>query len=1416
MKRLAQQSPSNSGMALITVVLMLALMLTFMVAVYSISDAELKGAHQYASGQQVRQYGDLAVDVAISQLRKGTTPDPTTEGREVWASQPGVVRQYGASGDLLAGYRLYSSSQMVVRNEAELVRDAPPSTWQEQKARYVDLNRPIRRVETTGSSSLHFPIIDPRAMTGGTDTVSGFSYSSKLADGRTVAGVETTGGDSQRLPMPVEWLYVLRDGTLGTLDLQNKLIAPVAPSEGNPIVARIAFWADDESSKVNINTASEPTPWAVPTFYHEEDARYARYQPVNGELQRYPGHPATTALSPILFPNKTSLAPWEKGLIYDLAPKIGRGGSDSGTVEYKNKSIEQIKLNAFRSEHLYASLDEFLLKKDRTENSFGDGVDAREVLQRKGFFFTAHSRSPELNLHGLPKIALWPVSYRGLDYGTSFDQLISFCSTLRQQGAGGQRKYIFQRGNADSTTQDINRAENQSLLTYLNALLEKPMPGFAYDPEQNYKNKYGEDLRQILVEIFDYIRSTNLHDGNIVQDPKVITPGVDASQNHLLGYATGSTRKFLFKTFTDPRFFREDPDNEDANTAGLVEGIGFPGHGQVTPSRWTVDGKTYQGIGRFPTITEVGLHFICAADNTDDPNNTFAPVGTIGRPGGGSAPKLNPTGPEDRWYSNFPPKPVGKPYGADNNHPGYKRENWNHQLAANTPLKPGFRRVQSRLLLEFFIPAAGYTIIEPEITVKVSGLSKFRLNGQQLFPKDTEFVYTGRRATHPGNQMTGGYGTGLKGLLRGREAPSRVPMPADVNWGAEEWKIKPAASSGDDRSVLNYDLLSNFIDIDVGAQGTTPMQISQADLSIEIWSGHVGRFASAGDTAAVLVQTLTPSFPANSTLAPTLVRNPIAASGAQPAVEVPSWWTFYSRGCMGINNMDSILGRDKMGPLPFVNPADVERRKQIRGRYFNHNVAPRAGTEPRRGAFFYGFDAQDSMHRLFRPRTSGTVAVGEEKEGSDVVQTVTIRHGDYRLTAALPTVDKDQWVPHRYYGKRRLAHNFTNFVSDHFPGYDYGTVDEVTKRLAPTKKGATYPAHRIPDLPYLPEATTAAHAYGDFDNGPGPSRDGPYINKPDEGNVNSVTNGVAYLSEAGAHTTVDDVFFTPNRLIPSPVVLGSLPVGVKSGKPWRTLQFRPQTNHPGGPIRLGGVNPPDHLLLEYFWMPVVEPYAISEPFSTAGKINLNYQILPFTNIRRASGLHALLASERLTAVPTDDAPNYKVFPASDPNTFWKSDEGKRWHYKISTEKTLAQFEARFAEGKAFLSPSEICDIFLIPDLDVEDYTRINEFWATRKLTGDNTKERPYANLYPRLTTRSNTYRVHYIAQGIRKARSSPTDTITDADKFDAEYRGSAVVERYLDPAQQGLPDFTATVTTSTDSLDDHYQFRVIEKRKFGN
>ena len=56
---------------------------------------------------------------------------------------------------------------------------------------------------------------------------------------------------------------------------------------------------------------------------------------------------------------------------------------------------------------------------------------------------------------------------------------------------------------------------------------------------------------------------------------------------------------------------------------------------------------------------------------------------------------------------------------------------------------------------------------------------------------------------------------------------------------------------------------------------------------------------------------------------------------------------------------------------------------------------------------------------------------------------------------------------------------------------------------------------------------------------------------------------------------------------------------------------------------------PENAKAHLFWMPVVEPYAISMPAATRGKINLNTQIVPFDYIKRNTAMHALMKAERV-------------------------------------------------------------------------------------------------------------------------------------------------------------------------------------------
>ena len=127
--------------------------------------------------------------------------------------------------------------------------------------------------------------------------------------------------------------------------------------------------------------------------------------------------------------------------------------------------------------------------------------------------------------------------------------------------------------------------------------------------------------------------------------------------------------------------------------------------------------------------------------------------------------------------------------------------------------------------------------------------------------------------------------------------------------------------------------------------------------------------------------------------------------------------------------------------------------------------------------------------------------------------------------------------------------------------------------------------------------------------------------------------------------------------------------------------------------------------------------------------------------------------------------------------------------------------------------SEICEVHLVPDyLTLESMTE--DFWERHALTGDNTRERPYTNIYPRVTTQSNVYRVHCRTQIISKARGTdPAVFDVELDTAVAEYRGSQLIERYIDPGDSEIPDYT-TADDAVEPLSNHYRFRVIGSERF--
>ncbi len=126
-----------------------------------------------------------------------------------------------------------------------------------------------------------------------------------------------------------------------------------------------------------------------------------------------------------------------------------------------------------------------------------------------------------------------------------------------------------------------------------------------------------------------------------------------------------------------------------------------------------------------------------------------------------------------------------------------------------------------------------------------------------------------------------------------------------------------------------------------------------------------------------------------------------------------------------------------------------------------------------------------------------------------------------------------------------------------------------------------------------------------------------------------------------------------------------------------------------------------------------------------------------------------------------------------------------------------------------MSESEICTVPLVPQ--GVSTSALDGFWngssGAGRLTGDNLRELPYAQLYGRLTTRSNSYTVHVRVQVLQKLAGDPNQNVWNegVDLVQGEWRGSYEIERYLDPA--------ATAPAAGKPLGP-YKYRIVSSRRF--
>ena len=665
----------QGGEALLIVLLFLVLISALMLSFYSGITDEASSTTAWRNAVTTRELADSAVYLDIAQIRDATAGfahnadgslDLTTSAG--WSSQPGAIRVFSTNfpntGAIL--YKLYSAPSLVdFTGNGNPSNDLPPPGWTERSALYVDLNAPV------WSASLQtnvYPIMDPTLSK--TNPSTGLANPSSYVDGFTInPNTPTLQGASNKAAMPVSWLYVLRDGTIIAPDSSSTTTASFAsassqPTSNNPIVGRIAFWTDDETCKLNINTASEGAPWNVSAFQSLEDLHAQNSPPAGNEFNRFLGHPASVSLSPVLwgyfgFPHPASLI-WstpgssgtgtnhEWGYYAPVMPAILSDGLATSATNYVNALFGQSNLvggilprigwatngsvfggvnlllsnrtsflqqQSLKNERFYATMDELFFSTDggRTANS---DLLSPQTVDRMRFFLTAQSRAPEVNIFNLPRICLWPLSdtnvartntvnpYLAALSGTGRwslpDKLIAQCSTL------GTNPYYFTRFDPTSQTADF-QGRNVTLYSYLSNLLQTPMPGFSGGSFQSRWGTVGCYEEATL--IYDYIRGCI----NLVDSYGSTTgPGGADATNPAQRYAYSYTRP---------------PTNMVSNNSRADSIVS--GTGQVAPIAITTNGVTTRGQGRFPILKSATLVF-CAVAADQPPlminTNTRLPV----------------------------------------------------------------------------------------------------------------------------------------------------------------------------------------------------------------------------------------------------------------------------------------------------------------------------------------------------------------------------------------------------------------------------------------------------------------------------------------------------------------------------------------------------------------------------------------------------------------------------------------------------------------------------------------------------------------------------------------------------------------------------------------------------------------------
>lgn len=1479
MKRPAQPNAFALVLVLITIVLAAAMAVFFL----SSAGRERRGVDMYARSSEVRHLAGMTVNKVMGQIstatKEGTAADPVS-----WASQPGMVRTYGQDGNPKNIYKLYSWDNLLSPGsgfDPFATTEVPPSGWNADVAVYTDLNQRINDI---------YPIVDPRAQ----GTVEGFKINEK--DPAVQALQDVTPDDAPVAPMPVKWLYVLRDGQMvAPSDGSGKMATVPGATADNPITGRIAFWTDDETSKVNLNTASEGAYWDWPKAATFDEMQFAGNPPVAGEFNRTPGHPGMTSLSAV-FPELDPGDRWgasdfwtRTSTLLSLSPRVpfSDNSSRGGTYPVQTKNFvygPSGTLPAIPNTALTLKADRLMVSPDEVRfvwpaRSLQPSVTTAMVQERE-FFLTTQSRAPETTLFETPRISLWPITWpyptahatlanRQIAPSASLnpestllanntwmraeERLLAFTSSLNRSRAStasddGDR-YFFQRQNSESPTHDYTQiGRNRELLAYLQKMTGDDIPGYG-DTSANRLTTLERDA--LLANAFNVSRSL------------VNQYTLDVDGRLLYSYTPVSFAKFK-------------------NLAGGVNTYyNESGAFSPIPLKLNLGTGDIVTLSEFPLLKEAALMFY-ATDRV-----------TPGAP--------NTTGMPDDQRNQVLANP------------------WNWTNLINLDPADGYpdgaqtTKMRALLILDFS-PVRGSTRNnQPVFWVKVSGTA-MQANVQNLNFGSATAKMDFRAGVAP-TWMLSMYKRDTAGLINGIKTFNNGDV-SDMNYGLISSPITVSPNSinfpflGSELTVQIFGIKNGDPNVDPTSDSSLLVATYQVDfrswpqdqpMPIAPYWSFLELVKNASDPSPGFNPK--PIFPnpnfktgyTKGTPTPKETREtkwaaieiaPPYRSGtatADPAVTASpaTVWGFSSLygqtdprdGSLSTHAMGSLWGYPALyararkprtgeppaSEMPLMMASDPTERMRFAASglaplaqdsmALNSGVSMVSNRDDVFGAGFPTITPYDTVLSVIVDPTATSSGSPTGNGDPRLALKAQFKNSNLVLagSASLRQVLKDSEYPTqrpRQYHTLGLRRN-TGFITR-------STFAMLASNLAPSGMALLGgvnnqvlgdPGNTVNDIDAigvvgakLQSSIPASSSVGDWTSSPGIVADGGVLVRPDQDSQSlvpetQVSSFFKYQTPyfritnssgvpLGLDTQATIGYFSANRQLPSPVtLLGGLPSSQTVG--WQTLAFSPNpaagSSHPG--LASASNKAPDHLMLDLFWMPIAEPYPISDEFATAGKINLNYQIAPFHYITRRTGLHALLKSTWLPALNDSLTEYYKSHYAMG-DTFkpaphaapYSATPNRQTRFQLDVRETLNLFDSQvFDGGDIFRSASQLCEMWLVPQGSTA--TNVKAFWNDKHLTSDTAREAPYEQLYSRVTTKSNTYTVHWKAQVLRKSPNTAPEAWDESkDRMAAELRGSTLIERYIDPNATNIPDYATKA--DAEPLSAFYKWRVVSENYF--